>query len=75
MNREDSRAYLVLCFEGCDGKESMARAHSRSRGTSYLRGCLVHRLVKRSSLLSNATCNTNACAPQHSHDAFAKSRA
>ena len=33
----------------------------------------LHRLAKRSSLLSNATCNTNVCAPQLSHDAFAKS--
>ena len=32
---------LVLCFEECDGKESMARAHSRSRGTSYMHGCLA----------------------------------
>ena len=32
---------LVLCFEECDEKESMARAHSRSRGTSCLHGCLV----------------------------------
>ena len=32
---------LVLCFEERDGKESMARAHSRSRGTLYLHGRLV----------------------------------
>ena len=65
----------IWCYVLKDVKEMRAwQEHVQGAEAHHI--CKVvwlRRLVKRSSLLSNATCNTNACAPQPSHDAFAKS--